>query len=168
VINNQWAISVPRNKQNSAKTLAQKGIAGDLPSVQVDGNDIIACHWAMENALERARRGDGPGLIEMMTYRLADHTTADDSRRYRDDEEVENAWQAEPVKRLGTYLRRQGAWDDEKESTLLDQAGKEVEQAVKEYRSVGEPGIGSMFDHLYANMPAELEAQRASAVAEQD
>ncbi len=167
IINNQWAISVPRNKQNLAKTLAQKGVAGSLPSIQVDGNDLIACHWAMENAIARARDGKGAAVIEMVTYRLADHTTADDAKRYRGDEEVENAWRVEPVKRLRKYLQAQGVWDDKKELALLEQAGREVEAAYETSLSVGKPGIESMFDHMYANLPAELEAQRASAMAEQ-
>ncbi|GMR14537.1 MAG: pyruvate dehydrogenase (acetyl-transferring) E1 component subunit alpha [Gammaproteobacteria bacterium] len=166
IINNQWAISVPRSKQNTAKTLAQKGIAGGLPSIQVDGNDIIACRWAMENAIEQAREGGGPTIIEMITYRLTDHTTADDARRYRSEEEVENAWQMEPIKRLRTYLKDQGVWDDKKEKELLEQAGKEVAAAVEEYLATGDPGIESMFDYLYENMPAELEAQRARALEE--
>ncbi len=166
IINNQWAISVPRSKQNTAKTLAQKGIAGGLPSIQVDGNDIIACRWAMENAIEQAREGGGPTIIEMITYRLTDHTTADDARRYRGEEEVENAWRMEPIKRLRTYLKDQGVWDDKKELELLEQAGKEVAAAVEEYLATGDPGIESMFDYLYENMPAELEAQRARALEE--
>lgn len=168
IINNQWAISIPRSKQNSATTLAQKGIGGGLPSIQVDGNDIIACHWAMEHAIEQAREGKGPTIIEMMTYRLSDHTTADDARRYRNDKEVENAWQAEPIKRLRKYLKAQGVWNDNKELALLQQAGKEVEAAVEEYLCVDTPGLESMFDYMYANMPAELETQRASAMEEQD
>jgi len=166
IINNQWAISVPRSKQNSAKTLAQKGIAGGLPSIQVDGNDIIACRWAMENAIEQAREGGGPTVIEMITYRLTDHTTADDARRYRSEDEVENAWQMEPIKRLRTYLKDQGVWDDKKELELLEQAGKEVATAVEDYLATGDPGIESMFDYLYENMPPELEAQRARALEE--
>ena len=166
IINNQWAISVPRSKQNTAKTLAQKGIAGGLPSIQVDGNDIIACRWAMENAIEQAREGGGPTIIEMITYRLTDHTTADDARRYRGEEEVENAWQMEPIKRLRTYLKDQGVWDDKKELELLEQAGKEVAAAVEEYLATGDPGIESMFDYMYENLPAELEAQRARALEE--
>ena len=168
IINNQWAISVPRSKQNSATTLAQKGIGGGLPSIQVDGNDIIACHWVMENAIAQARDGKGSTIIEMITYRLADHTTADYARRYRQEEEVENAWRIEPVKRLRKYLKAQGVWSDKKEQALLEEIGRKVKTAVEEYLSVGEPGVGSMFDYLYANMPAELEAQRASAIEEQD
>ena len=166
IINNQWAISVPRSKQNSAKTLAQKGIASGLPSIQVDGNDIIACRWAMEKAIEQAREGGGSTVIEMITYRLTDHTTADDARRYRSEEEVEHAWQLEPIKRLREYLKDQGVWDDKKELELLEQAGKEVEAAVEEYLATGDPGIESMFDYMFENMPAELEEQRAQALEE--
>lgn len=168
IINNQWAISVPRSKQNSAKTLAQKGIAGGLPSIQVDGNDIIACRWAMENAIEQAREGGGPTIIEMITYRLTDHTTADDARRYRGEKEVENAWQMEPIKRLRKYLKDQGVWNDDKEAELQEQAGKEVAAAVEEYLATNDPGIESMFDYMFETIPAELEAQRARALEESD
>ena len=167
IVNNQWAISVPRSKQNSAKTLAQKGIAGGLPSIQVDGNDLIASRWAMENAIEQARAGKGPTIIEMITYRLADHTTADDARRYREDEEVKNAWQIEPVKRLRRYLKAQGAWNDRKELELLKHAAVEVDAAVKEYLSADDPDIEGMFDYLYETMPAEIETQRQRALENQ-
>jgi pyruvate dehydrogenase E1 component alpha subunit len=166
VMNNQWAISVPRSKQNSAKTLAQKGIAGGLPSVQVDGNDVIACRWAMENAITRAREGKGASVIEMITYRLSDHTTADDASRYRDDKEVQAAWKREPIMRLKTYLEANGAWDEKLETALLDEAAKQVEAAVAEYESAGLPGIESMFDYMYADMPADLRAQRDRAIEE--
>lgn len=168
IVNNQWAISMPRSKQNAAKTLAQKGIAGGLPSIQVDGNDVIACHWVMENAIEQARQGKGTTIIEMITYRLADHTTADDARRYRKDEDVSMAWQIEPVKRLRRYLKAHGAWNDRQELGLLDQAARDVEAAVQEYLAVGDPGIGSMFDYLYENMPPELQAQHNQALEESD
>jgi len=166
IINNQWAISVPRSKQNSATTLAQKGIAGGLPSIQVDGNDIIACRWAMDTAIKQAREGHGTTVIEMITYRMKDHTTADDASRYRDDEEVEKAWQIEPIKRIRRYLKDQGAWSDRKELELLKQATEEVEAAVQQYFAVGEQNIESMFDYMYENMPAELEEQRARALEE--
>ena len=168
IVNNQWAISTPRSKQNSATTLAQKGIGGGLPSIQVDGNDVIACRWVLENAIEQARAGKGPTVIEMMTYRLTDHTTADDARHYRKEEEVENAWRIEPIKRLRKYLMAQGVWSDKEELVLLGEASREVEAAVANYLSVGEPEIGSIFDYMYANMPAELEAQRNSAIEEHD
>ncbi|NND45472.1 MAG: pyruvate dehydrogenase (acetyl-transferring) E1 component subunit alpha [Xanthomonadales bacterium] len=166
IMNNQWAISVPRSKQNTAKTLAQKGIAGGLPSVQVDGNDLIACHWAMENAIARAREGKGASVIEMMTYRLSDHTTADDASRYRPDDEVEAAWKREPLIRLKAYLEANKAWDEKKENALQEEASKAVEEAVAEYEAVGKPGIESMFDYMYGDMPPDLQAQRDRALEE--
>ena len=166
IVNNQWAISVPRSKQNTAKTLAQKGIAGGLPSIQVDGNDIIACRWAMEEALQNARDGKGATVIEMITYRLSDHTTADDASRYRANDEVEAAWQREPLLRLRKYLSDQGAWDEEKEAALLQECAEKVEAAVQEYEETPPPDIDSMFDYMYADMPLDLAAQKARALEE--
>jgi pyruvate dehydrogenase E1 component alpha subunit len=97
IVNNQWAISVPRKAQTGAKTLAQKGIAAGLECLQVDGNDLIAMRAAMDHAIKRARHGHGGTVIEAVTYRLSDHTTADDARRYRPDDEVKEAWQREPM-----------------------------------------------------------------------
>ena len=166
IVNNQWAISVPRSKQNTARTLAQKGIAGGLPSIQVDGNDLIACRWAMETSIEQARDGKGATVIEMITYRLSDHTTADDASRYRADEEVDSAWKREPISRLKSYLLDQGAWSEEQESALLAEAARQVEAEVEKYQSAGTPSIESMFDYMYGNMPADLEAQRDRAMEE--
>jgi pyruvate dehydrogenase E1 component alpha subunit len=166
IVNNQWAISVPRSKQNHAKTLAQKGIAAGLPAVQVDGNDLIASRWAMEQALERARAGKGATIIEMMTYRLSDHTTADDATRYRDREEVEEAWKREPVARLRRYLIDQGAWSREQDDALVKEAAELVESEVAEYLAVGKPGIESMFDYMYAELPHDLSEQRERALEE--
>lgn len=166
IVNNQWAISVPRSKQNRAKTLAQKGIAAGLPSVQVDGNDLIACHWAMEQALERARAGKGATVIEMITYRLSDHTTADDATRYRDQQEVEAAWQREPILRLHKYLVDRGAWNQQAEEELQAVVARQVEQEVEAYLATGKPPIESMFDYMYEELPADLAAQRARALEE--
>lgn len=166
VMNNQWAISVPRSKQNTAKTLAQKGIAGGLPSIQVDGNDVIACHWAMESAIARAREGKGASVIEMLTYRLSDHTTADDATRYRPSDEVEAAWKREPLVRLKTYLEANKAWDEDRENALQEEAAKLVEAEVAIYEETGKPSIESMFDYMYGDMPADLQAQRDRALEE--
>jgi 2-oxoisovalerate dehydrogenase E1 component alpha subunit len=166
IINNQWAISVPRSKQNTAATLAQKGIAGGLPSIQVDGNDLIACLWAMEKAINAARTGKGAFVIEMMTYRLSDHTTADDARRYRPSDEVEDAWDKEPIKRLKAYLIDQGAWNEEQEAELLAECSKWVQQAADEYVEQVEndpQGVTAMFDYMYAELPHDLAEQRAYA-----
>ncbi len=166
IVNNQWAISVPRSKQNKAKTLAQKGVAGGLPSVQVDGNDIIAARWVMEEAIKQAREGGGATVIEMITYRLSDHTTADDATRYRDNEEVDRAWKQEPIMRLRQYLVAEGEWDDEREAELQAEAAADVDAAVEEYTSLGKPSIESMFDYMYAELPHDLAAQRERALEE--
>ena len=166
IVNNQWAISVPRKKQNTAATLAQKGIAGGLPSIQVDGNDLIACLWAMDKAVNAARAGKGAFVIEMMTYRLSDHTTADDARRYRPNDEVEDAWDKEPLKRLKAYLIDQGAWSEEQEASLLEECSQWVQQAADEYVDQVEnnpQGVTAMFDYMFAELPHDLEAQRAYA-----
>lgn len=166
IVNNQWAISVPRNKQNQAKTLAQKGIAGGLPSIQVDGNDLIACRWVMDKAVEAARAGKGASVVEMMTYRLSDHTTADDARRYREQAEVDEAWEREPLKRLNAYLSDQGVWDQVKEEELQKQCSERVQEAVETYLDAiqNDPQpISAMFDYMFANLPQTLEEQRAIA-----
>lgn len=166
IVNNQWAISVPRSKQNTAATLAQKGIAGGLPSIQVDGNDLIACLWAMEKAITAARRGKGSFVIEMLTYRLSDHTTADDARRYRPAEEVEEAESKEPLKRLRTYLIEQGAWDDEREQAFRDECTQKAQEAADEYLDQIENNpqpVTTMFDYMFKEMPHDLVEQRAYA-----
>src|SRR5580698_9062651 len=110
IVNNGWAISVPVAVQTAAQTLAQKAVAAGIPGVQVDGNDVFAVREVVAEALEAARRGAGPCLIEALTYRLSDHTTSDDASRYRDTREVAEAWALEPLVRLREYLRAAGAW----------------------------------------------------------
>ena len=166
IVNNQWAISVPRSKQNTARTLAQKGIAGGLPSIQVDGNDLIASRWAMDKAITAARDGRGASVIELMTYRLSDHTTADDARRYREQDDVEAAWKKEPLLRMRNYLIDQSHWDQVKEEELLAECKQRVDAAVAEYTDAVENDpqpIDSMFDYMFKNLPHHLEEQRETA-----
>ncbi|WP_426398585.1 pyruvate dehydrogenase (acetyl-transferring) E1 component subunit alpha [Ralstonia sp. R-29] len=165
VNNNQWAISVPRSRQTAAQTLAQKAIAAGIPGVQVDGNDVIAMHQAAQEAIDRARAGGGPTLIEAVTYRLGDHTTADDATRYRDSDIVKQAWEAEPILRLRNYLMRVNAWDKAQEEQLGRACYAQVEDAVAAYQAVEHPDPSAMFDHLYATLPSALEWQRAMALA---
>src|SRR5919106_2177819 len=108
--NNQWAISLPRSAQTAAGTLAQKAIAAGIPGAQVDGNDVIAVRDAVEQALARGRAGEGPSVVEALTYRLTDHTTADDAGRYRGAEAVSREWAKDPIARLRNYLGAAGAW----------------------------------------------------------
>lgn len=164
IVNNQWAISVPRRMQTGAKTLAQKGIAAGLPSIQVDGNDIIAMRVALDHALKRARDGGGGSVIEAVTYRLSDHTTADDARRYRPDDEVKAAWQREPLKRLKAYLLAQKAWSEQQEEAWKAECGTRVDAEVNAYLETKSQPVAAIFDFTYAEVPADLATQRAQAM----
>ncbi len=161
VNNNQWAISVPRNRQTAAVTLAQKSIAAGFAGVQVDGNDVIAVRDATAQALDKARIGAGPTLIEALTYRLSDHTTADDASRYRDDAEVSSHWREEPILRLRHYLTTLGHWDKNQEETLIADCAADVDAAVDAYMAMPPPQPHSIFEHLYATLPAALADQKA-------
>jgi len=164
VTNNQWAISVPRAKQSAAQTLAQKAIAAGIEGLQVDGNDVIAVRHAMDEALLRARSGGGPTLIEALTYRLSDHTTADDATRYRSPDEVAEAWKLDPIVRLRAHLVAAGVWDRAKEDALLKECNEQVQAAAQAYIDTPPPTAEQMFDHLYATLPAALQKQRAAAL----
>ena len=165
VINNQWAISVPRKIQSGAPTLAQKGLAAGLPSIQVDGNDVIALHQVIGEALERARQGKGATVIEAITYRLSDHTTADDASRYRSSEELKEGWSKEPIKRLRNFLRHKGLWNEQDEQQLKAESDQIIEKAVNTYLKTPLPSISDLFDYHYANTPADLENQKQQAIA---
>ena len=161
--NNQWAISVPRSQQTAAETLAQKAVAAGIPGEQVDGNDVVAVHAAAKRALARAWAGKGSSLIEAITYRLSDHTTADDAHRYRSDEEVSAHWKEEPVSRLRTYLVHEGAWSKADEEALHDEYTKRIAEAVEEYLATMAQPITTAFDHTFATLPADLERQKVEA-----
>ncbi len=165
IINNQWAISVPRSAQTGAKTLAQKGLAGGLECLQVDGNDIIAVKAAVEHAAKRARHGHGGTVLELITYRLADHTTADDARRYRDDEQVKAAWKREPLLRLKKYLMAQSWWSEQDEAAWVIESNAWADAEVDAYLATTVQPVESMFDYLYAEMPHDVAEQRAQALA---
>jgi pyruvate dehydrogenase E1 component alpha subunit len=160
VNNNQWAISVPLKLQTACQTLAQKAVAAGFEGEQVDGNDVIALRAATEAAISAARNAEGPRLIEALTYRLGDHTTADDAARYRPTEEVQAHWKEEPVARLRTYLVRQHAWSKTEEEQLAAQCQAQVEAAVERYLATSARTPASMFDHLHATLPDVYAAQR--------
>ncbi len=167
ICNNQWAISMPRSAQSAAQTLAQKAIGAGIPGEQVDGNDVIAVRACTARALLRARAGAGASLIEAVTYRLSDHTTADDARRYRDDTEVSMYWHDEPVARVRAYLASQGIWTRNDEEQALGRAAAEVDRAANTYLAIQPQPVTAIFDHLFAELPASLTAQRAQAIAEE-
>jgi pyruvate dehydrogenase E1 component alpha subunit len=168
IVNNQWAISVPRAGQSRAQTLAQKAIAAGIDGEQVDGNDLIAVYDVLGRALAKARRGDGPHVVEALTYRMSDHTTADDARRYRPAGELEQQGALDPIARFRKYLERAGVWSEADDERLLAEATALVEQAVADYLATPPLPPQSMFDHLFAQLPTALEAQRDSLAGESE
>lgn len=168
VNNNRWAISVPLAKQTAAGTLAQKAIAGGLPCGQVDGNDAIAVRHAVETAVERARSGGGPSLIEALTYRLGDHTTADDASRYRSADEVGEHRKLDPIDRIRLYMTDRGWWSQADEEALIADCTSKIDQAREAYLATPPQPATAMFEFLYESPPASLSAQRTAAEASDD
>ena len=163
--NNHWAISVPRSKQSYSKTLAQKAIAYDIPGIQVDGNDLLAMYKATREALDRAYAGEGPTLIEAVTYRLMMHTTADDPKKYRSEEEVQEWWQRDPIPRFRLYLEKKGIWNNSQQEDLEDEIKKEIEAAVREFEQNRDFKPDTPFDHVFGTEHEEIEEQRADFLA---
>jgi 2-oxoisovalerate dehydrogenase E1 component alpha subunit len=163
IVNNGWAISLPVAAQTAAQTLAQKAVAAGIPGMQIDGNDLFAVRQVVGDALEAARGGAGPCLIEALTYRLSDHTTADDSSRYRPAAEVKDAWALEPLLRIRQYLGNAGLWNAADEQALLQDCARQVDAAVGEYLGTAKQSTDAMFDHLFAQLPRHLHEQRMTA-----
>ena len=167
--NNQWAISIPRNQQTRSSTIAQKALAYGMPGIQVDGNDVLAVYAAVDQAAERARTGGGPTLVECETYRIMMHTTADDPKRYREDEEVENWRRKDPMTRFEIYLKRRRLLTKAKiaaiEQAVLEEIQTAVDAAEAQMQTIGDPL--AMFEHAYADMTPDLQAQRDAFRAEQ-
>ena len=168
VVNNQYAISVPRRMQSAAQTLAQKALAAGIACEQVDGNDLIAVRDAVGRAVEKARTGGGPTLLEALTYRLSDHTTADDATRYRSAEELKEQWKEEPILRLRNWLHAKGAWSPAEEQALARDAQAHVQKIVQAYLDTPPPGPEQMFEHLYARLPRQYESQVAELTQEEE
>ena len=161
--NNQWAISLPRSKQSRSKTLAQKALAYGVPGIQVDGNDVLATYVAAKEAIDRGRSGGGPTMIENVTYRLEVHSTSDDPKRYRTDEEVQEWQKRDPIPRFQKYLIDKGLLTDEKVQALEEEIQNEIKAAVERAEEQmkelsGQPEI--MFEHMYAELPPHLEEQK--------
>ncbi len=162
VQNNQFAISVPVRLQTAAETLAKKAAAAGIPGVQVDGMDVLAVYGAMKQAVERAREGGGPSLIETVTFRYGPHTmSGDDPTRYR-SKELEEEWQLkDPLVRFRNYLAQRDLWSEEDEETVIEEAKTAVNEALKkadEYQGMTVPGL---IDQMFETLPRDLLAQRA-------
>jgi pyruvate dehydrogenase E1 component alpha subunit/2-oxoisovalerate dehydrogenase E1 component alpha subunit len=158
--NNHWSISVPTARQTASKTIAVKGRAYGIPSVRVDGNDILAVLAVLGQAADRARRGEGPTFVEALTYRIGAHSTSDDPTRYRTDAEVESWKKKDPVDRLAKHLRHLGAIDDASEAALEAELGAEIAAVVKSVEELPPPPRTSLFDDVYAEPTWNLEEQR--------
>lgn len=158
VQNNQYAISMPSEKQTGSKTFAQKGLGYGIHCLQVDGNDVLAVITALKEALEKAREGE-PVLVEAVTYRIEDHTTSDDSTRYRDEEEVEKWKKKDPIKRLRDYMKENNTWDKSLEE-FEENAKEKVQEAADKALEIEDPDVEDLFDYVYGEIPPNLEKQK--------
>jgi pyruvate dehydrogenase E1 component alpha subunit len=160
--NNQWAISLPRTRQCAAETLAQKALGYGFDGIQVDGNDIFAVYKAAKEALEKAYQDNGPTLIECVTYRMSDHTTSDDSSRYRDPRELQDWIKKDPIDRLRKYMKNAGIWSEDYEKMIQVSAADKVSKAVEKAESIPAPSSADMFTSTYREMPLRLKEELES------
>lgn len=158
--NNGYAISVPVERQTASESIAIKAIAYGIQGVRVDGNDVLAVVKATREAADRARRGEGATLIEAVTYRRGAHSSSDDPRMYRTDEEVQKQTLLDPIFRFRKYLEEKKLWDDQKESALQEKLKSEILSAVEEAEKFGPPPVESMFEDVFAELTPELKEQQ--------
>ena len=166
VQNNGWAISTPTSQQFRSPTIAERATGYGMPGVRVDGNDVVACHLVVAEAAERARRGEGPTLIEAVTYRMGPHTTSDDPRRYRTDHEVEQWSALDPVARSEAHLRHLGRWDDEIRDGAMRRAADLRSRLRDAVVDAPDAPISEVFDHVFVEPTPALLDQRDQLIAE--
>ena len=159
--NNHWSISVPTEKQTASKTIAIKGRAYGVPSVRVDGNDLLAVYKVLADAIAHARSGGGPTFVEALTYRIGAHSTSDDPTRYRADEEVETWKRKDPLDRLRKYMVLRGLVDDAFDAKLDAELTADIQAAVNEVEALPPPPRSSIFEDVYAELPWNLKEQQA-------
>jgi pyruvate dehydrogenase E1 component alpha subunit len=163
-LNNQFAISVPVSKQMRSETVTQKAVAYGMPGIRVDGNDVLAMYVASKEAVERARAGGGPTLIEALTYRYTPHTTADDPTRYRKEEESKQWADREPLIRFAKYLEKKKVLSEAERNTMEEEIETQIKNAIQNVEElVKHPPYSdplAMFDYLYEDIPPFLQAQR--------
>jgi pyruvate dehydrogenase E1 component subunit alpha len=164
--NNGYAISCPTSKQTASETFAQKAVAYGMPGVRVDGNDALAVYKATREARDRAIAGEGPTLLELVTFRVAGHSSSDDPTRYRDEAAYQKALEHDPLIRFKAYLEQRGLWDDAKEEAAFKAAKDEVNTAVKDNERVPRPELITMFSDVYADMPEPLQKDLEALIEE--
>lgn len=163
--NNGWAISVPTERQTASETFAVKGVAYGIPSVRCDGNDLVAVVRTARAAVERAARGEGPTLIEALTYRMSGHSTSDDPTRYRPEEQLSPWSNLDPLRRVRRYLETRVGWSDAQQQDLEEQVTTELKEVVETAEKTGAPSLESLFDDVYASLPWHLHEQRSELLS---
>lgn len=159
--NNGYAISTSSSRQTASESIAIKAKAYGLPGIRVDGNDIFAVIKATREAADRARAGEGATLIEAVTYRQGAHSSSDDPRAYRPEDEVEENLRRDPIVRLRRYLESRKLWDAAREETMQNEVKNEILNAVAEAEKFGPPPVDSMFDDVFAELTPQLAEQKA-------
>jgi 2-oxoisovalerate dehydrogenase E1 component alpha subunit len=162
--NNGWAISVPAEQQTHSRTYADKGVAYGIPAVRCDGNDALAVYAVTRSAVERALRGEGPTLIELVTYRVGAHSTSDDPNVYRDSATVEEQLRRDPLRRLRAYLERQRAFQAADQVALEERIQAELTGCIERAEAAQPPPLESVFEDVYEEMPAHLQEQLAECI----
>jgi pyruvate dehydrogenase E1 component alpha subunit len=160
VNNNRWAISVPLAKQTASPTIAHKALAAGIPGYRVDGNDAIAVFQVVADALEAARARHQPSLVEALSYRLGDHTTADDASRYRPKAELDAAREVEPLIRMKILLQNEFGWRDDEDEALDADCRAQVKQAIDNYQAMPPQRPGEFFDYMFAEPTVDLQQQK--------
>lgn len=165
--NNGFAISVPTSRQMHSATIAQKALGYDMEGVRVDGNDVFAVYTAVQKAVAKARRGEGPTLIEAVTWRYGAHTTSDDPSKYRDNKNENERRRAEedPLLRVETYLKDRHLIDDDWIQTRTTAFQEEIEAAVQAFEQYSKENVEDLFDHVFATPTAKLEQQKQAHLA---
>lgn len=159
--NNHWSISVPTAKQTASRTIAVKAHAYGIRGVRVDGNDVLAVHRVVKEAVDRARAGEGPTFVEALTYRMGPHSSSDDPTRYRSTDEVESWGRKDPIARMEKYLRKAEILDDAIAQAIEERLRAELDAALAEVEDLGPPDRETVFEDIYATPPPHLEEQRA-------
>lgn len=160
VENNGWAISVPVERQTASESLAIKAEAYGMPGVRVDGNDVLAVYRVCKEAVDRARKGEGPTLVETVTFRMGPHSSSDDPTRYRDQKVVDQWKRRDPIERFKAYLRQRGVWDEDFERECWEGAKERINAAIKRAEELGKPPVESMFEDVYRDLTPQLREQR--------